>query len=236
MVDAEREPLFAGLLSTVPVPLCGGLPVLTPELRWAPGVDVHLLGAYAALELGPGALNLAGGRVVAPRPLLQGQPVPGPACRLRCRNCSRLLLAAPNPLLAAAPRRQDGGRPAGGDVEAAGAAGRGGGRMAAPPAAQRAAGQGGARGEGRMIPARSGRHAYQAAGWKRLLGRRRQVYGVRLQGAAWIGLIAQLMVPSLALMLSHPASGLASTCAACALWPTPPGAAPTAHRPSCTCR
>jgi hypothetical protein len=61
-VDAAREPLFQGLLSAAPVPLCGGLPALTPELRWAPGMDVHLLGAYAALELGPGALNLAGVR------------------------------------------------------------------------------------------------------------------------------------------------------------------------------
>jgi hypothetical protein len=60
-VDASKEPLFAGLLEQCPVPLYGGLPAPTRELRWAQGVEVHLLGAYAALELGPGALNLAGG-------------------------------------------------------------------------------------------------------------------------------------------------------------------------------
>lgn len=60
-VDASKEPLFAGLLEQCPVQLYGGLPAPTRELRWAPGVEVHLLGAYAALELGPGALNLAGG-------------------------------------------------------------------------------------------------------------------------------------------------------------------------------
>ncbi len=63
-VDASKEPLFAGLLRQCPVPLYGGLPAPTWDLRWARGVDVHILGAYAALELGPGALNLAGGAPV----------------------------------------------------------------------------------------------------------------------------------------------------------------------------
>lgn len=34
--------------------------VLTQSQEWCPGSGVYLLGAYAALELGPGALNLAG--------------------------------------------------------------------------------------------------------------------------------------------------------------------------------
>ncbi|GBF97256.1 hypothetical protein Rsub_09947 [Raphidocelis subcapitata] len=65
--DAARDPLLASLLSALPVPLCGGLPVLQRDLEWAPGAGVYVLGAYAALELGPGALNLAGARTGAAR-------------------------------------------------------------------------------------------------------------------------------------------------------------------------
>ena len=45
-----------------PVDIHGGLPDLRPDLSWAVGVPFHILGAYAALQLGPGALNLVGSR------------------------------------------------------------------------------------------------------------------------------------------------------------------------------
>lgn len=60
-MDVRSEPVFKGLLATYPdTPITEGMPHLTPELRWAPGVDVFVSGAYAALQLGPGALNIAG--------------------------------------------------------------------------------------------------------------------------------------------------------------------------------
>ncbi|KAI8471948.1 MAG: hypothetical protein J3K34DRAFT_520149 [Monoraphidium minutum] len=62
LVDAGREPALRGLMSALPVPLHGGLPALQPDLEWAPGAGVYVLGAYAALQLGPGALNLAGAK------------------------------------------------------------------------------------------------------------------------------------------------------------------------------
>lgn len=44
-----------------------GLPGLTPELRWASGTELYIMGAYATLQLGPDALNLAGARAGAAR-------------------------------------------------------------------------------------------------------------------------------------------------------------------------
>jgi hypothetical protein len=75
-VDARDEPLFADLLAACPPPgdtFSGGLPTLDDELRWAPGVHVHLTGAWAAHQIGPDALNLMGGMSAAKRlqPLLR---------------------------------------------------------------------------------------------------------------------------------------------------------------------
>lgn len=44
-----------------------GLPVLTEELRWAPDHDLFVVGAFAALQLGPTAGNLMGARAAASR-------------------------------------------------------------------------------------------------------------------------------------------------------------------------
>ncbi|KAG2448772.1 hypothetical protein HYH02_006125 [Chlamydomonas schloesseri] len=67
VVDAGRDPLLRGLAEQCPVQLHGGLPELTPELRWCEGLDVFVAGAYAALRLGPGAGNLMGARTAAVR-------------------------------------------------------------------------------------------------------------------------------------------------------------------------
>ncbi|KAG2432956.1 hypothetical protein HXX76_008684 [Chlamydomonas incerta] len=67
VVDAGRDPLLRGLQAQCPVELHGGLPELTPELRWCEGLDVFVAGAYAALRLGPGAGNLMGARTAAVR-------------------------------------------------------------------------------------------------------------------------------------------------------------------------
>lgn len=89
VVDARAEPLLAQLLAVLPVPIVGGLPAIQPSLEWCDGAGVFMLGAYAALALGPGALNLAGAKtasVVLDRQLrrvlsglLPGQVVSGSA-------------------------------------------------------------------------------------------------------------------------------------------------------------
>lgn len=62
--DAGTDPLLAGLRRRCPLPLHRGLPELDAHLTW-PSTTVHCLGAYAALRLGPTALNLAGARTGA---------------------------------------------------------------------------------------------------------------------------------------------------------------------------
>lgn len=61
-LSAQAEPLLAPLLQQLPVPVVAGLPAIQPDLEWAAGSRLFVLGAYAALQLGPGALNLAGAK------------------------------------------------------------------------------------------------------------------------------------------------------------------------------
>lgn len=84
--DARFDPLTAGLLDRVPLPLVDGLPVLDDDLSWA-GTAVHLTGGLAALQVGPAARNLAGARIAAERmvacvagvePARRQYPVPPP--------------------------------------------------------------------------------------------------------------------------------------------------------------
>ncbi len=62
--DATSDVLVAGLRTRNPTPIHEGLPDLDRDLSW-PGTNVHCLGAYAALRLGPTARNLAGAMVGA---------------------------------------------------------------------------------------------------------------------------------------------------------------------------
>jgi hypothetical protein len=59
-VDVSADPLFADLFQACPIPAHMGIPQLDADLQWAPGVNLHVLGSRAALQLGPDALNLAG--------------------------------------------------------------------------------------------------------------------------------------------------------------------------------
>ena len=57
------SPLFADLLRARPVEVVGGYPRLHPSLRWELDTPIYVVGAAAALALGPDALNLAGTRM-----------------------------------------------------------------------------------------------------------------------------------------------------------------------------
>lgn len=61
-LSAQAEPLLASVLQQLPIPLVAGLPTVQPTLEWSAGSSLYVLGAYAALQLGPGALNLAGAK------------------------------------------------------------------------------------------------------------------------------------------------------------------------------
>ena len=65
-LDATSDPLLADLASLFPTPIHDGLPCLLEDLRW-PGSQVHLMGGYVALTLGPASRNLWGARWAAQR-------------------------------------------------------------------------------------------------------------------------------------------------------------------------
>lgn len=60
--DVELVPILASLQEQKPIPIVGGLPVLQPDLAWAANVPFYVMGAFAQLQLGADALNLAGAR------------------------------------------------------------------------------------------------------------------------------------------------------------------------------
>ena len=64
--DISAHPLMGEVLTQYPNQLVNGLPVLDEHLRW-PGCDLFLMGPWAALQVGPVARNLHGGRMACDR-------------------------------------------------------------------------------------------------------------------------------------------------------------------------
>jgi glycine/D-amino acid oxidase-like deaminating enzyme len=62
----SQQPLLHQLYKQHPIELVDDWPVLGPELGW-PGTPVHLMGGLTALQVGPAARNLFGGREAAQR-------------------------------------------------------------------------------------------------------------------------------------------------------------------------
>jgi len=58
----DRVPCLEWLRRHRPIGEYAGAPAIQADLRWAPGIDAFVLGAYGALQLGPDAVNLAGAR------------------------------------------------------------------------------------------------------------------------------------------------------------------------------
>jgi hypothetical protein len=67
VVNIETEPVFKDLMQICPVETINGLPKLSIDLQWCPGWDLYISGAYAALQVGPDALNIAGARTASER-------------------------------------------------------------------------------------------------------------------------------------------------------------------------
>jgi hypothetical protein len=65
--DVCSEPLFKDLYQHFPIHVEGGLPSVDIDLRWRAGVEVYVTGAYASLQVGPEALNLAGSKAASER-------------------------------------------------------------------------------------------------------------------------------------------------------------------------
>lgn len=65
-LDLRANPLFAGLWQRTPLQMLEGLPLLEEDCRW-PGLPLYLMGASAALRVGPTARNFPGARQAASR-------------------------------------------------------------------------------------------------------------------------------------------------------------------------
>ena len=66
-LDIDMDPLLKNVRQHLPSDSVNGLPLLDSSMRWHPDWDMFVLGAYASLQLGPDALNLAGARRGAAR-------------------------------------------------------------------------------------------------------------------------------------------------------------------------
>lgn len=66
-VDVEQDPLLSQLRADMPIKCQGGFPCLDPCLAWSERCNVFVLGAYAALTLGPDSFNLMGARMASAR-------------------------------------------------------------------------------------------------------------------------------------------------------------------------
>ncbi len=62
----SQHPLVRQLQQQRPIKLVNDLPVLASDLSW-PGNAVHVMGGLSALQIGPAARNLFGGREAAQR-------------------------------------------------------------------------------------------------------------------------------------------------------------------------
>ena len=60
--DLDIVPMFSSLAKQRPIDMCFGLPVLREDLSWDQDFPLYIMGAYAQLQLGADALNLAGAR------------------------------------------------------------------------------------------------------------------------------------------------------------------------------
>ena len=64
--DITAHPLLGEVLAQYPNQIVNGLPVLDEHLRW-PGCELFVMGPWAALQVGPVARNLHGGRMACDR-------------------------------------------------------------------------------------------------------------------------------------------------------------------------
>ncbi|XP_026867193.2 uncharacterized protein zgc:113276 [Electrophorus electricus] len=66
-LDVHQDPLLSDVMKHFPVSVLEGWPCIGESLRWAPGCPLYLMGQYAALQVGPHAVNLAGGQAASVR-------------------------------------------------------------------------------------------------------------------------------------------------------------------------
>eukprot|EP00555_Chaetoceros_dichaeta_P013404 CAMPEP_0198254286 /NCGR_PEP_ID=MMETSP1447-20131203/4607_1 /TAXON_ID=420782 /ORGANISM="Chaetoceros dichaeta, Strain CCMP1751" /LENGTH=476 /DNA_ID=CAMNT_0043940277 /DNA_START=14 /DNA_END=1444 /DNA_ORIENTATION=+ len=63
--DCRQNPVVKSVLDTWPIPIQGGLPLVTDDLRWKAKLPLYVVGSLGALNTGPDAGNLMGIRRAA---------------------------------------------------------------------------------------------------------------------------------------------------------------------------
>nr|XP_040017799.1 uncharacterized protein zgc:113276 [Gasterosteus aculeatus aculeatus] len=66
-LDVKQDPLLSEVMKEFPIQVIDGWPCVSESLLWAQGCPLYLMGQYAALQVGPHAVNLAGGQAASMR-------------------------------------------------------------------------------------------------------------------------------------------------------------------------
>lgn len=64
-LDANQDPLLSDIMKEFPIQVIDGWPCIMENLRWTASCPLYLMGQYAALQIGPHAVNLAGGQAAS---------------------------------------------------------------------------------------------------------------------------------------------------------------------------
>ncbi|XP_077374732.1 uncharacterized protein LOC144017250 [Festucalex cinctus] len=66
-LDVKQDPLLSEVMKDFPIQVLDGWPCISESLQWAEGCPLYLMGQYTALQIGPHAVNLAGGQAASMR-------------------------------------------------------------------------------------------------------------------------------------------------------------------------
>ncbi|XP_053722189.1 uncharacterized protein zgc:113276 [Synchiropus splendidus] len=66
-LDVRQDPLLSEVMKEFPIQVMDGWPCIAESLQWAEGCPLYLMGQYTALQVGPHAVNLAGGQAASVR-------------------------------------------------------------------------------------------------------------------------------------------------------------------------
>ncbi|XP_069030031.1 uncharacterized protein [Embiotoca jacksoni] len=66
-LDVKQDPLLSEVMKEFPIQVIDGWPCISESLQWTEGCPLYLMGQYTALQVGPHAVNLAGGQAASMR-------------------------------------------------------------------------------------------------------------------------------------------------------------------------
>uniref|UniRef100_A0A8C4HYW5 Zgc:113276 n=1 Tax=Dicentrarchus labrax TaxID=13489 RepID=A0A8C4HYW5_DICLA len=66
-LDVKQDPLLSEVMKEFPIQVIDGWPCISESLQWSEECPLYLMGQYTALQVGPHAVNLAGGQAASMR-------------------------------------------------------------------------------------------------------------------------------------------------------------------------